>query len=641
MSNLYYRLCKNYKENKLIPITESPYDYTNDDTIPWFTSCYLYNEDHKLQFETTGSFAGITDNFTNKLWWDFDSKDLAASQKDTQALVELLLRSGCTDKNIQICFSGNKGFSVVVRIDKYLVRKQIEEVCSSMAKGLATFDTSVYDNQRIFRLVGTINEKSGLYKIPLTLSELYDANLNNIKEHAKNGLHGAEQDSNKVKWSIPDSLITPIQEKKVVVTEKVALDWGNKPKWLSNCRWALQNGYFKEGERSYALLVLGSSYKNQGFSLDHNYRFLKGVAELQSKVNNTDRYPDEEIYNNIMLQIYSDSWNNGQSSCKEKGSWLECYCNGLGDHKCKQVEQNTVNMGVLHGLFETYLEDFDKNILYSGIPSLDKKIKFRIGTSNGVLAAPSAGKTSFALQMLNYNSKKEINSLFCSYDVFFSGIYLKLIQTQTGFTEDQIYKIYKTEAERKQKFKEILESEYKNLEFCFKSGQSTQEISDMIDEYEKRKGKLKLLVIDYNELISSEFSDATASSAQTAQRIRQIAHDKQVCIITLMQPTKEFFDPSKEMYTFAAAKGSGAIAQSLTVMLGISRPGFDVFHPENDVFSNISCLKNRNGPLFSLDLSWNGIKGIISEISDEKRNDLKELRQKKEEQKILSQASGW
>ena len=147
---------------------------------------------------------------------------------------------------------------------------------------------------------------------------------------------------------------------------------------------------------------------------------------------------------------------------------------------------------------------------------------------------------------------------------------------------------------------------------------------------QKTGKKLKLVIVDYNELVGTGLSDSTASSALVAQRLRQIANDKKVCVVTLLQPSKLYSSPADEVTNFNAAKGSSTITQSMTLMLGLSRPGHNPLNPETDRFFNITCLKNRNGPLFSVDLSWEGLRGSFGELSDEEFMELKKIREQKQ-----------
>jgi KaiC/GvpD/RAD55 family RecA-like ATPase len=633
----YYKLSKKLTENYLLPVDVNPFSKVTDYNVPWFISCYTYNTEHKKQFDETGSLKGITDNTTSKIWWDFDSDDLEASLKDAQTLYNRLEQLGAKEEHIAVAFSGSKGFSVVLKTNQIFIRSQVLEIARKQAGDLATWDSKIYDNQRVFRLPLTKHEGSGLFKTPLSEKQFFELNTYQIKELAKDpsgqGVYINKRifqfPSNQVPLPLVESIIP--QSVEITGINYNDVDWSKKPKGWKNCKWSIQQGNFEAKERHTALTVLAATCAGMGYDKETTYHLCKAAIKKQAKKTGTEEFDKDELWENIIEQsIFSNGWNGGQYSCKSD-AWLGSYCKRLGHHACKHTENVTVGTKDMHVMMDEFVRNYDQNILYSGIGALDKKIKMMIGTSNGIVGAPGSGKTSAALQIINHNSKKGIPCVFFSYDMFFSAVYSKILQKHTDLTEDEIFDVLKSGSSKKKVLQDVLDREYANVEFCFKSGQSAEEIRETIREVENKVGKkVKLVVIDYNELIMSDLSDMTASSSQTAQRIRQVAHDEQICSITLMQPTKEYFDPSQEIHFLGAVKGSGAVTQAATWILGIARPGFDPFNPEKDKFYNITCLKNRNGALFSLDFSWNGKKGEIGHLTDSQRDELKHIREERD-----------
>lgn len=237
--------------------------------------------------------------------------------------------------------------------------------------------------------------------------------------------------------------------------------------------------------------------------------------------------------------------------------------------------------------------------------------------------------TSISLSVLNNMSREGQQSIFFSYDMYHALVFQKLIQKHLKVTSDEIFERFKNnDVEFQQQVVDLLKEEYKNVEFCFKTGQTPQDIANTINNVEEKTGKkVRLIVVDYNELVISDISDATASSAYVAQKLREIATTHNVCVIVLMQPNKMAGNPSDEIDSYRNAKGSSAIAQSVSVMLGVSRPGYNPKRPYEDQFMTINCLKNRMGSLFSLDLGWAGATGDVYCLSDEQREFLKQIRE--------------
>lgn len=646
MNRLYYSLRKGLNtKGKMIDYEVDPQEIIGDRTTDWYSSLYYYNDEQKKLIDSRGgSVAGIDEVITDKLLFDFDSKEyVELALNDAYNLYGRLVNQYKFNKNsIVVHFSGAKGFSVEVFLDRFISVQEFKWLAFYLAKDLPTFDKVVNNASRVIRVPNTKHQTSGLYKVPISAKELNSITLADIFKLAETPRQWEyDIEAGSISKDLLDLIkLEPKKEKKEPYN--ILMD-NNKPTFLTNCRWALQNGLFKDGERNHALLCLAATYKNMGYDLEINYRMLKGVSELQSKHSGGDRFPEEELYNNIIMQVYSNSWKNGQFSCKDKHSWLHSYCEALGDKSCNKNVDNkdtSIELTSVFGLFENYVSNYEKNVLYTGIPSLDKRAKLLVGTSNALVASPGVGKTSLALQILNHNSLKDVPSIFFSYDMFHSALVSRMIQKHTGLPLDDVYDTFLKSPKKADQIKEMLKKEYKNVRFCFKSGQSCDELQDTILETEDKIGdKVKLVIVDYNELLIAKHSDPTSASGEVAQRLRQIANDKQVCVLTLLQPSKLFSTPGDEVTNYNAAKGSSAIVQSLTLMLGAARPGFNPTNPDEDRYFNITCLKNRNGPLFSLDFSWDGLTGKIDELEDYQRNELFKIREIKKAEKELNK--GW
>ncbi len=628
---------------KLYPVQDGLYKYVKDINKDYYSSIFMYNEEHKKQLEQTGSLAGVEGVETDLLAFDLDSHtDLEKTRHEALILSHRLIDKGIDEQAINIAFSGSKGFSITVKLNKKLTLSEFKSINLALADGLETNDTKILDSNRIFRITGTKHHTSGLFKFPLTLKELEDCPVSIIKDGASDIAHATFDYKVQKTVDLPDTIYNLKDFKKEVVTPKVVLDvsdldFSKKPKGFTNCKFSLLEGFYTSGQRNNALLTLVATCRANGYSKEIAYNMAKASIRLQATRYGQSAFDKKELWLNIVSQIYRPTWDGGQFSCKKEG-WLRDYCQGLGRNTCKHNEDSsTVHTSEVFNLFENYATNFEKNALTTGIKGLDERCKFMVGTSNGILAPPGVGKTSLSLSVLNYNSKQKIPSIFFSYDMTSPMLYLRLVQKHTGYNQEKVFNIFKNKDKEATRIKDLLEEEYKYVNFCFKSGQTPDEIENTIIDTEQKIGnKIKLVIVDYNELVIANTSDPTQASAQVAQRMRQISNDREVAGITLLQPAKLYSDPSAEASSYQAAKGSGAIAQSLTLMLSLSRPGFSPRNPDQDRFLSISALKNRNGGLFAVDLSWEGLTGAVGELSDDDRYELKCLREKKEIEKESS-----
>lgn len=641
----YIRICKGVQDKGiLVPVNTNVYkdiDLNND----YYTSAFLYNDEQYKTFKSTGTVAGITDTVTNKLYWDFDSADnLELAKEDARTLCGRLVKVyGLDSSTIALFFSGKKGFQVEVNFkDELFNPTQVKNICLNIGEGLSTLDRQIYNANRILRLPLSRHQDTGLYKTPLDFSGLGDATIDDIKEEAKQSwddvsalkdiFHAATTNSriNQLKASTPK-----IENKKVnsVAYDITEVEWSSKPKFLTPEKYLLSLGFFDSGERSHALMILGSTFKSLGFNETQTYHFLKSAAELQGERTGDDKFPKVEIYKNIIAQIYSPHWKGGVYSVNNDDVLREL--SALVPLSMKVGEESDV-----HGIEETgelfvqYAKDIDKNTLKSGVKCLDDKMHIQVGRLYGIIGPPGAGKTSIGLTILNNTSVQGDHSIFFSYDMSKYDVYQKLIQKHTKKNRDALYKVYKEGSkEEQQKLSGAVNDQYKNVRFVFKTGQSIEEMRNTIISTEKKLGiNIRLVIVDYLELVQSKYSDATQSSAEVIQGLREIAINMNKAVIVFLQPNKMSSTIDMPILSYNAAKGSSAIAQAVTAMLTIHRPGYSSRTPENDKFLSIDCVKNRAGPLFSADMFWDGLTGSIRDLSDDERMHLREVRKAKEEE---------
>lgn len=660
---MYKRICQGLEDKgKLIPHNVSPYDYIDTEQDAYI-SVFYYNENHKKHwndpvekinpktkevYETIKGCEGVTDVETDWFVFDFDCKENLEVARDAAVrTVEKLFELGLTENDLLLTFSGNKGFGVEFKTTEMYSPKEVKTICKAIKneagiEGASVWDSKVYNSNRIMRIPFTKHQESGLYKIPLTFDELANESLANIESWAsdKQNPEVIELIPIESKGLLEGFLIEPEKPKKAEKErfEPVGkVDLSDKPKWMSNWKYALQEGYFPHGSKNHALMILAATYKAQGWKIEHAYRILKGVAELQTTRYGGERHPDDRIWNEVVATVYSPTWQGGTYAEDNFPDEIVEHLNDLG------IPRETVNEdeeGLIERVgdgfdgFAQYAKHIDEYTMKFGIDSLDNKLKCRKGHLIFVLAPPGVGKTSLGITMLNNMSKRGTSCYFGSYDMYRWNIYQKLLQKHTKMSEDDIFDVFKNEdVEQIQKFREILEREYSNVSFCFKVGQSIPDLKNSIRREELKRGTvIDLVVVDYLELVLTDVSDPTAASAEAAQGLREIANEGRV-VVGLLQPNKMSSTPDEPITTYNAAKGSSTIAQAGTAILTCHRPGMSsANNNEDDHYFGINCVKNRNGQLFSLDFGWDGKTQTIYELDDAQRRELQYLRAQKEAQ---------
>jgi replicative DNA helicase len=632
----YIRLCVGLQDKGiLVPedynLSTFLQKYPNDDL---YTSLYYYNEDHKDRFQELGSIAGITDTTTDRLLWDFDSEEnFEQVRADTLELIDRLRDYDIEPEDLNVYFSGNKGTHVSVYLDKDITPHEFKYITKTLAEGLDTYDSTVSNPSRVIRIPFSKHQKTGLFKTKLSPKQLQNLSIEYIRKHAESR---PKHDFEFYCVSVPNIVVPEASEKPQntsddVQTEELNLDYSSKPKWLSHWKYALLHGYFPNGCRNSALMILAATYRGQGLPETVTYHAVKGAAELQAERFDAEKYPKEDIYRNIIKQVYSPTWNNGTYAEDNFPEALKKYLEKLGvprqaETNLKEQQIELISEGFDD--FAKYAENINEFTMKFGIPELDEKLKCRKGHLIGFLAPAGCGKTSLGIKILNNMSKEGIHSYFCSYDMYRHNVYQKLIQMHSGLSEDILFESFiNKDQEKINQYRKLLEKNYSNVSFCFKVGQSIEDLKTSIKLQEEKIGKtIELVVVDYLELVLTKASDPTAASAEAIQGLREIANEGKV-VICLLQPNKMNSKPNEPILNYTAAKGSSSIGQAATAIITAHRPGLSSETPENDKYFSINCVKNRNGPLFALDFSWDGRTQQIGPLSDIEREELKELRQ--------------
>lgn len=629
----YVRLTKGVNDKGILVKPEEIDSLIKDHNSDYYVSTYFYNEKQLEEFKQKGgSVKGIKDVKTNSLWWDFDSKDTPElARKDALELISRLKEHGIAEEAIQVYFSGNKGYNVVLTLNKEITPQQAENLALyKFGKDLPTLDTTLYDSTQILRVPFTKHQVSGLFKIPVTAHDLEHETTDTIKEAAAN-VNMIERMTYET-VDVGDEFYTlaemlPKKEIKKLEVKEFPFDFTTKPKGWKRSKWAIAQGYFEQGERNEAMMILAATTKSMGYDFLGSYYTCKGALEKHVlRTKREDKFDKKELWN-VVEKVYSDNWEGGSYS--DNHPLIRKICERLGlpnDSKSSITE-----LSQAFSMFKNYAQNIEKLTVKTGIKALDDKIRLTVGMSVGIIASPGVGKTSVALQMLNNMSKAGHKSIIFSYDMFHSMVFQKLVQKHLNIKPEVIFERFKKgDREFEQQCMDILTEHYGNVEFCFEAGQSIDQIKETIEEVQNKSGKpVKFIVVDYNELVLTDYSDPTQSSAFVAQKMREIANVYNLCVLSLFQPSKVSGDPSDEIKSYRSAKGSSAIEQSVSVMFGISRPGFDPRVPENDKFITINCVKNRMGPIFALDLHWDGLTGTVRDLLPGEKVQLEKMRAEK------------
>lgn len=645
----YVRFCKGLQDRgTLIPEFLVPTSINQH--TDFYQSLYFYSDEDKAVFDQTGSISGITHVNTDKLYFDFDSKhDLEEARKDALATVSRLGEFDISAEQMQICFSGNKGFNICVRMEEArLLPAELAEIAGKIAGDLKTFDRIIYNPSRVVRIPFTRHQTSGLFKFPLSVAELSTKTITQIKTKAGN----PTKDSASYKWPAakPNEKIFEVAAKKPekvdVKAEVLDIDFSSKSLHWKNCKWSLLQGNFGDepGERHNALTILAATCRGMGYDKESTYYMCKSALKKQAKRTSRDEFDKSELWENIIEQsIFGDRWNGGQYSCKTD-PWLSAYCAALGEYGCKDKGEDVpcISLMDMGSQFSRYATDFEQNVIKTGIGELDDNVTLLASTLNGLLGQPGAGKTSMALNYLRNTSIANINSVFFSLDMGLPIVYAKLAQKVSGYTFHEVLELFKSDDKIKQEIKEQIDYEFKNVGFNFRSGLTVADMKRIINEQNQSTGTpTKLVVVDYLECIAGPYSDPIANTGFIANELKDLANDLSVCVLLLLQTQKHSTPTiSDPLLSLKGVKGSSIIEQSCSTILTLWREGYNPETVNDDKSISFAVVKNRFGSLWRGDFAWDGVTGKIESLTEPERENLKRFKEEKKfKQVIASNAS--
>lgn len=632
----YVRLTKGFGKGILM----LPEEVNNsiDTSSDYYMSVYRYNQAQYNKFQSTGSVAGIRDVVTNIIVFDFDSSNKEEAREDAVTLTERLLAAGVPEDCIQAYFSGNKGFHILISTDKEMTPDLVKELAvDKFGKDLKTLDSKIYDPARVLRVPGTLNKKSNLYKIPLTLWQLKNETIEEIEVLASD-LDNITEEFNWQTFSPSNEFLTPVvSQPKVEVKPKIEVEQSIKealadcPRHWKKWKWALAKGLFESGERHHALLILAATCRGLGYDRDQALALCTSAIQKQADRTNSDPFSLEELEDNIIESVYSSTWTGGQYS-PASDPMLKALCEKLDIPLEIDISRAPMKIGEITDGYVDFIQHIDENTVTTGIRLLDESVPITTGMNVGIIGSPSSGKTAISLNILKHTSQNNVLTVFASLDMHRNRLYEKLLLKVSNLPRKELYKRIKDG--KAQDIFDKVQKEYGNVWFYDRSSPTTEDIRRYILDVQEQTGrKVKLLVIDYFERVTSERSDETAASKDVASKLQDLMNDLNLAVITLVQPNKFSMmgGPDQPITNYNSIKGSSFLAQSFRAIISLWRPFFNPEWKEHDKFMQMAILKNDLGELGMLNFSWHGRTGEIGELTEEQEEELYALIAEKEE----------
>ena len=481
----------------------------------WYRSLFYFGPDGKKYFDKNGGMGGYKGSaYTKSLIFDFDSKNVDDARKDSITLLERLIELDIdVVSSCRIFFSGQKGFHVELLTGREFTPKEIKPICSNLANGLKSFDPKVYNETRLFRLVNTKHQKSGLYKIELHPDDLLNKEMDLIKEQATKPSSGKDRTLKAINADQLDRLLALYEKTEVkkdtrsVVVDSTEddngirgldkIDFNNIPKGMPRCIYALSHGVMRAGagERNDLFLRLAAYYRNQGMAQKVCLSTLVGVAEMNAELYpEEDKYTEDELKHTVVASAYSENFKviPGNPGFSAEDELLKMYCDACepytdkacivhGSKKKKNNSNKSVQIDDVFDSFNNFAKNFDKNSVKTGIDFMDTNMNIAVGTTTLLVGASGSGKTTLGLNIMENANALDQHTMFFSLDMHKNLVYLKLAKKITNYTQDELIAMFQRGDQKKlMEIKEAISAKYGKTYFNFSSTLSMDQIFSLI-----------------------------------------------------------------------------------------------------------------------------------------------------------------
>ena len=262
-----------------------------------------------------------TANFIAPLYLDLDIDDIEHNFNKIKQDLALVLRRLKTlfylsDKDIELYFSGSKGFHILVNQNIFGfepsrdLHKQLKKVAVELKTYTInkTIDTKIYDNKRLFRVPNTINHKTGLYKVAISYEKVKNMQsfeeLRTYASKPKIAKPCIYKFNPKAREAFNELIDKIDAEERAKINTKLAKEFIQKRELLPCVQYILKNGCAK-GQRNNTTVALANSL----FQIGKDFDEVLEIITCWNAEKNEDPLDQAEIRTTVM-----SAYNNAQQN---------------------------------------------------------------------------------------------------------------------------------------------------------------------------------------------------------------------------------------------------------------------------------------------------------------------------------------
>ena len=574
----YVEIAKGTPFNRgiIIPVSKLP-NYIGEE--PLYRSVYLYDESAVEYVNNKGSlknFFGV--RYIDKIPVDIDKQD-RTDERTLDILRGTIIEledADITEESFQCYFSGS-GYHLILSGDLFKFKPGNDLpfiVKQTMKKLIPDIDASIYMRTGIYRLQHTPNQKTDLYKIPITRNEVMNKDPEEIFKLAKTArldynyhvLTGDGEFEDKIVDEVPD----------VQVFNKIS-----EPTKIIPCVQSMLNQGAREGSRHITAMRIISHFKRHGIPSHY--------AKVMMLHWNNKSMPEQQVME-MVENVYNRNYKYG---CQDTVMVDHCKTQCIHFQRKDYLVDIKSALDMQEELAERLTTDFSgKTIDLSRALGLDVESTIYPGELVTIFGPTGSNKTTFAqnlalgVDFVNNKIEKDwqIPTLFLSLELSSWYMHRRHLQIVSGETKQNVNDNYQR----------LYDTHKDELEHIM-----VQTISPTLDKiYEKvRELQPQLVIVDYIDLV-----DTPVSYRGEYEKIKYISHglsnmavNNDLIVIQISQVSREY--SRNEVLDLYAGKGSGAIENASRKVIGLNGQPKS---PERQV----KLFKNTDGELFDSSVEW-------------------------------------
>lgn len=218
---------------------------------------------------------------------DFDSDNFELVRQDALKAIsylKIVFNMNMIPEQVKIYFSGNKGVHIIVPGDVLGIkpRTDLNEIYKTIAEAISQFSTNktidlkIYDNKRLFRIPNSQHEKTGKYKVEITIDELRYSSEEEIKKIASKPRHLNDSEKEyKLCREANKMYETFIERTQVRLNDFKNIQSSGTLKYTPPCILKILENGAVEGQRNHTIAILASFFKSSGKNLDEALEIIE------------------------------------------------------------------------------------------------------------------------------------------------------------------------------------------------------------------------------------------------------------------------------------------------------------------------------------------------------------------------------